>query len=112
MTPYMVDFGAEISAPAGQGNIPLVQMERASGPTERAAMCAQRFNVFGDLGGKAGGIALTNRHEDPTGLPITSVGSALKLVMYQVLQYFGLAVPWAMQFVFLERGGGCLSLAC
>jgi hypothetical protein len=87
-TPYILDFGAEISAPAGQNDIPLVRMERASGATERAAMCVQHFNVFGALGGKAGGIALKHRHEDPTGLPITSVGSALKVVMYQVLTLF------------------------
>ena len=92
-TPYILDFGAEMPAPAGQGNVPLVRMERASGRSERAAMSAQRFNVLGGLGDTAGGIALTRRHDDPTGFPVTDIGSALKIVMYQVLSFLAWLCP-------------------
>ena len=83
IVPYIADFGIEIEAPAGYGNIPLLKTERRPGPTQKAAMKIERFNVFGSLGDKAAGLRLTHTREDPAGRPLTDVGSVLKLVAYQ-----------------------------
>ena len=83
--PCLTDLGVELKAPAGRGNLPLVQVERAEGGlTERSSMDVNHCGLSSVLGGtRSGGVSLSHRHEDPGGLPLTAEASLPKTVTCQ-----------------------------